>query len=353
MLEQFQELSEVRQEVQKQNGIKVAKEIQKAAGEYREVIEWGLENRAEVARKLRDLVAALPELKETIEQQSSVSTSTPNLLMGTASEQEILEANQLLDEAKATRFDEMSDQLLQAVISEFVARARLLQERTSLKGYFDIPIKLIRMLTAVAGKRKVRVYGLSRHQQSGDWELIREESKKDRLSIEGAGKGGLTARITIPDAVRAKVEATKRERKKERDEAREEREQEISLPKLSAAVEAGKKLIIFGGMMTKPEKLEELQRRTGISAEWLGADDGIRRTQALERSVLEGNVAAVIVLDGLISHRSSGLVTSACKQIATPIKYADRGGIASLLKAMMDIEEELKSPADGHQSKRG
>jgi hypothetical protein len=152
--------------------------------------------------------------------------------------------------------------------------------------------------------------------------------------------GALSAKLAVPAALRDKVTSSSG-KTPSRDEASARDAPPGDYPRLRAASERGR-IVIVGGL-AKHEALGRLKARLGFEPEWIETDkagqNGIRK---LEGRILDGRVAAVVVLDGLIGHSHFEPLARATRQTGTLLVYGDRAGRASLEKALAAAEGQLE-----------
>lgn len=89
-------------------------------------------------------------------------------------------------------------------------------------------------------------------------------------------------------------------------------------------------VLIVGGDRS-PHGLDGLADRFGLPVEWV--EGATRKVEQAERRVRSGSVAALVVLDGYLSHRTFGALLAASRATATPFAYAGRGGKAAVAAA--------------------
>ena len=115
-----------------------------------------------------------------------------------------------------------------------------------------------------------------------------------------------------------------------------------TLPHLRAALKK-KPIVIVGGLVIN-EKIDLCQKRFGIELEWHETDgDAARAADTMAARIRAGGVSAVLILEGLISHKTSNKITDACKAKKIPYAMGDKGGVASLEAAFNMIEQKLAS----------
>jgi hypothetical protein len=141
---------------------------------------------------------------------------------------------------------------------------------------------------------------------------------------------GLTAKLALPAALKAKAKELRAEAL-----ARPAR---LHLPTLLAGSGA-RKIVLVGGLV-KRDKLAALVVVLGFTPEWVETEGTAKNTiRALEGRILDGRIAGVVVLEGIMSHTHVEPLLRAARQTGTPFAYADRGGKASFERAFEELEE--------------
>jgi hypothetical protein len=114
------------------------------------------------------------------------------------------------------------------------------------------------------------------------------------------------------------------------------------LPSLRAAMQK-KPLFIVGGLVVN-EKIELCANRFGVKVEWHETDsDSMKSVESMAHRIRTGGVCAIILLEGLIGHKTSNKITDACKTNHVPYVFGDKGGVASIETALNAIEQKLAS----------
>ena len=368
-LDKVLEAARVALEARRQEALERAEKIRTAVDAYVEAVE--LEMAADVAGKLgvdgpsatsagaaakalRDLVADLPELRKApseVSQRSvleSASATMRDLIATSASTaprrpamqayEAGLEARALWDELNALDAD-VPAPLFKAMAAELAARARLLQQRGDNAEL--IPERVIKRLTAIAGERGIRgIYGLARHHE-GDWEDLARKARAERERFQAGGRALLTAKLPITaQKIAENARATRNDDDVEADDDDGEDEQAESYPGLQQAA-ARRPVVLVGGIPKQP-KLRTLKRRLGFDLEWAETDAaGSQSVQSLEGRILDGNIAAVVILEGLGGHKHFEPLVAAARQTGTPLAYGNTAGTGALKKAFSEIEQKL------------
>lgn len=296
-----------------------------------------------MAQAVLDLVLGLPELRvvagdRTVESGDATKTSPVERKVRPRSDfvryEAGPEAKALWDEVGQLDASNCSRGVFKPWAAELAARARILQDRGDEAE--DIPGRVIRKLSALRHARGITgIYGLA-HEHKADWQELAKQARTERERLQGR-HNGLTQKLSIPEAIVRQVE---RESSSNTDEpASEDAGQVEELPRLQAASKVWPVVLVGGRVENK--KLELIQKRFGFEAEWVETENGVRGVQTLEGRILDGNVTAVVVLDGLISHRHFDPLVAATRQTGTPFAYGATAGSGSLRKAFLEIEEKL------------
>jgi len=119
----------------------------------------------------------------------------------------------------------------------------------------------------------------------------------------------------------------------------------VDWPLLAAAVKS-KKLVLAGGIAKKPVQ-DWLEASLGAAAHWTDTSGtGTRSVAGLELAIQRGGVAAVVLLEGSISHAESERVIAACKKAKVPLARGKRGGRQSLKDALTALEKAVAKTAN-------
>jgi hypothetical protein len=112
------------------------------------------------------------------------------------------------------------------------------------------------------------------------------------------------------------------------------------VPLLRDAARRGR-VVVVGGLARR-EKLERLKALLGFEPDWVETDKpGQQAIRKLEGRILDGKVAAVVVIEGLIGHAQFEPIARATRQTGTLLVYGDKAGKAALDKALHEIETRL------------
>lgn len=115
------------------------------------------------------------------------------------------------------------------------------------------------------------------------------------------------------------------------------------LARLRARIEEGKKVIIVGGWQCR-DKMVLVKTRLGVDVEWYETDPNkpLAAEGAVQR-IKGGRVAAVVVLESLLTHKDWKRIVAACDAGKIPRACANRGGIGSFEKAFAEVETQIGS----------
>lgn len=300
---------------------------------------------AELAAELFEVAAGLPELYDEPAdrapppppaQASGGPVSFPELMASVEPPQPPVRERaappgphpdvlRLLDDFRSFGLEQLSTPIFRAVAEELAARVRLLQEQ----GVADPDDSLryvMRALTSVAHKRGGgNIFGLDRKHQA-DWAERASRARQRRLKLAA----------TPP---KAKPAALPRQADDD-DGDDDEPEARWPLPRLAARASTAA-VVLIGGVR-KPAKLGRVREHLGFDVEWIEtATNGMASTTALERRIRDGRVAAVVVLEGLMSHKHSEPIVAAARQLGVPLAYGGTAGIGTVKEAFTQLEAML------------
>lgn len=297
------------------------------------------------ARSLRDCVLDLPELgasKPGVAVLGPVPPTPPTpAVVPMRSHLDAYEASPeakaLWNELKSLDFETMPIPLFKATAAELAARARVLQ--CSGESAELIPERVIKGLTARAAKRGIRgIYGLAQHHE-GDWPELVRRAKAERVRLQN-GSNGLTHKLQFPEAVVQQVAEKPPSRPTQDDELEDDPETPGDYPKLREA--ATKRPVVLMGGIPKQSKLQKVAQRLGFEPEWIETQNAVRGVQSLEKRILDQNISAVVILEGLIGHPQFKPIITATRQTGTPVAYGDTAGTGALRRAFLEIEQKLQ-----------
>jgi hypothetical protein len=144
-------------------------------------------------------------------------------------------------------------------------------------------------------------------------------------------RGALTTKLPIPASLQAKPIGGNKTPKAA---------PTPSCPSLFAASKK-KKVVIVGGLQ-KRDKLQMLAALLGFMPEWVETDGASANAiRNVEGRILDGRIAGVVVLEGVMGHTHVEPLVRASRQTGTPFAYADRGGTASLERAFAELEDVI------------
>lgn len=98
--------------------------------------------------------------------------------------------------------------------------------------------------------------------------------------------------------------------------------------------------MIVGGEVDA-QKLDRLRSTTGDFIEWVG-NDGVAR---LEARIRDGRVAALVVLDALVSHSGIEPIVGRARDHGVPLEYGGKAGLASIRAALVRLEARTGAAA--------
>jgi hypothetical protein len=105
----------------------------------------------------------------------------------------------------------------------------------------------------------------------------------------------------------------------------------------------GRKLVVIGALAGRrkdgvlPPPLEE---RT----EWVDTErDGVHAIGNLPQRIRQNRVGAVVILDRAVQHKHTEPIVAAARDTNTPIAFAGKGGNASLLRAVEQLDKRLEA----------
>lgn len=263
-------------------------------------------------------------------QPASVVTREPRKL----NPEDVTNATALIAEIDALRgtLKENHPSRLFPLLQAIVAEARMLMDRLPEEHSLNNRLgQLMPVLGAMKNEGNVADYvrGLA-FRSEGQWERLAYENRRKVEQYDRDARGeSLPPPKPTPKAKAEFEKATN----------------PFSWPKLPAlrAAMKTKPLVIIGGLVVN-EKLDTCATRFGIKPEWLEVDsDAMRSADSAAARVRAGKVSAVILLEGLIGHKTSDKIVDACKSKGIPFVLADKGGIASLESALTTLDQKLSS----------
>lgn len=114
---------------------------------------------------------------------------------------------------------------------------------------------------------------------------------------------------------------------------------EVAYPKLKAD---GRPILIFGGFVIE-EKRKSIERRSGLSVEWVsnernGIGDG--DCENVRKRIRNGQYSGLIMLNELMSHRQSDTLIKAAKAAGINHAVGKKGGTGALMSALALFEKQ-------------
>jgi hypothetical protein len=341
------------------------------------------------ALDLRSIVETLPELRIRMEPSSPMAAATmsapahsqpnpnaPAAIEGGRADEPKSEArprdgrslseldsevSALIRDMQVLGFDAMPLPLFRAYAEELAARARSLQNRGPEAE--ELTSRVIRRLTAMAYEKGIGdVYGLNR-KHSGDWDELAARARarredllaaptKPKSPVPDAPKSATrtdAVKVLITDTEKleafkistsATLEVLKQTAEAEPASAPESEPVSARLPLLTAACERGP-VVMIGGIV-KQDKIQAIRERFGIDVEWIDTSrSGNNTIGSVEKRIREKRLAAVVVLQGLISHKHFEPLVGAARQVGLPFAYADKAGMGSVSRAFTEIERAM------------
>jgi len=105
----------------------------------------------------------------------------------------------------------------------------------------------------------------------------------------------------------------------------------------------GRKLVVIGALAGRnkerllPPLLEEC-------TEWVDTErDGVQAIGNLPQRIRQQRVAAVVILDRAVQHKHTEPILAAARDTNTPVAFAGKGGRASLLRAVEQLDKRLET----------
>jgi hypothetical protein len=100
-------------------------------------------------------------------------------------------------------------------------------------------------------------------------------------------------------------------------------------------------VLLIGGIV-KPDRLDTIRLRTGVSVDWLPIDRGANGdAESATRRIEAGNVAACIIAHKFIGHSDWDRLDRACKSSGTPYAHCGKAGTAAVEEAFDRLEKRL------------
>lgn len=115
------------------------------------------------------------------------------------------------------------------------------------------------------------------------------------------------------------------------------------MPYLRSRIKDGRGVLLVGGFK-RDEKLRLVQERFGIEPEWYETDPNCpKMSEDAVNRVKGGKVVAVVLLNGFMTHKDFKRVSDVCEAVGIPCTTGERGGVASLESAFVEIERQCSS----------
>jgi hypothetical protein len=112
------------------------------------------------------------------------------------------------------------------------------------------------------------------------------------------------------------------------------------LPALQAHC-ADRRLVVIGALAGR-RKTGAFPQALEARTEWVDTErDGVHAIGNLPQRIRQGRVGAIVILDKLVQHKHTDPVIAAARESHTPVAFAGKGGRASLLRALTELDERL------------
>jgi hypothetical protein len=99
--------------------------------------------------------------------------------------------------------------------------------------------------------------------------------------------------------------------------------------------------VVVGGA-AKEKTREQIEQLTDLKIEWIETrGGGTRLVEPIVKRLQDAGIAALVLVQGAMLHRHSQPLVAAARQSMTPMGYASKGGVSSVLRALFDIEATL------------
>jgi hypothetical protein len=106
------------------------------------------------------------------------------------------------------------------------------------------------------------------------------------------------------------------------------------------------KAICMVGGFNVPGKLDSIYEQTGLKIEWEYFDKGRPRfVESISDRIKGGRIGAVILLEGLMTHKDFHKIRKACKTRSVPCLMAHKGGQGHLIRAFAQLEDKFRQDA--------
>ncbi|MFI5302136.1 MAG: hypothetical protein ACHREM_28935 [Polyangiales bacterium] len=127
------------------------------------------------------------------------------------------------------------------------------------------------------------------------------------------------------------------------DEARPTDDDALDLPILRAHARAGA-VVVMGGIV-EPDAVDTLRGSTGLALDWVAIpiDDAAAVVARLAERVRAGDVAALVVLDALVTGAQVRPLADAASERGLAVSFAGTGNVALLRRALIELDEHVAS----------
>ncbi len=113
------------------------------------------------------------------------------------------------------------------------------------------------------------------------------------------------------------------------------------LPALQAHC-VDRRLVVIGALAGR-RRTDAFPRVLEAHTEWVDTErDGVHAIGNLPQRIRQGRVGAIVILDRLVQHKHTDPVIAAARDSHTPVAFAGKGGRASLIRALTELEERLE-----------
>lgn len=120
---------------------------------------------------------------------------------------------------------------------------------------------------------------------------------------------------------------------------------EVETPRLLRRLGPKRPLVIVGGTPV-PEMIKRIGKWLGMTPEWITCERGQdRTTMPLAERISRGNVAAILVVEQLLSHNNANRIKLAAVASSTPYAYVNKAGIEAVRRGLRTIEAALEKRA--------
>lgn len=241
-------------------------------------------------------------------------------------------ARTLLDEIDSEEFDEQHHLRLVPLLQAYTAEVRLLMSK--LPETHPVHWQLshtIRYIGKIRFEQDINdfIEGLARHHRA-DWGRVAREARAKVAKFDRDAE----------DATPKKSSPSK---------PKEGNGKPLpavthtwpALTALRAVLATGKDLLFVGGWKCQ-DKLVTVKERFGLEPDWYETDPGSPRcSENACNRIRGGKLAAVIVLEGFMTHKDWRRISDACMAACVPMVMANKAGVGSLEAALTEINRKL------------